>query len=88
MDVSSEGDDVLLAQERAALALWLLMQGAMTVKQMAGKLNLSRQGAWDLLRRISRVVPIYEDGVLWRVCGQEDPPPAVNQNHTPVWYNE
>ena len=57
----------LVAQERAALALWLLMQSPMTTRQVAEKVGLKHESAREMLCRISRVVPLYFDGRVWRV---------------------
>ena len=58
----------LLAQERAALAVWLLMQQPMTTRDLAGRLGVSVEGARVMLIKISRVVPIHWHEGLWQVC--------------------
>lgn len=55
------------AQERAALAYHFLLQAPMTTRDLADRLNMSRQGAWALLTTISRVVAIYYDDGQWRL---------------------
>ena len=65
------------AQERAALAMWLLMQRPHTTAGIARRLGLSVSGTNKLLARISRVVPIYvgirpgttdKREKAWRIC--------------------
>ena len=58
----------MVALERGALALWLLMQAPYSTQSMAERLGLSRQGARWLLTTISRVVPIYYHEGLWQMC--------------------
>ena len=57
----------LTAQERAALALWLLQQKPMTTRQVAERVDLSMDGARCMLKRISRVVPVVYEGRRWWV---------------------
>ena len=64
------------AQERAALALWLLQQQPMTTRQMAERLGMTYEGARCLLITISRTTPIYrdDDDHLWRLVDDESGP--------------
>jgi hypothetical protein len=62
----------LTAQERAALALWLLMQGPQSTREIAGRCGMSMRGARDMLYRISRVVPLYYEGRYWRVDNKDN----------------
>ena len=50
--------DDLTPTERAALVMYLLLQRKLTTSQVARRVAVTRQGAWALLTRISRVVPI------------------------------
>jgi len=54
--------------ERAVRAFWLLLQGPMTTSQIAARLGVHRQTAWELLTTISRVVPVYRHNQLWQIC--------------------
>jgi alkylated DNA nucleotide flippase Atl1 len=57
--------DTLTVSERVALVVLELATGKrLTTRQVADLCGISRQGAWLLLCRISRVVPLgYGDGV-------------------------
>ena len=60
--------DEMLPTERIALCAARLVQGQkMTVRQVAEDLELSHSGAAKLLARISRVLPIVDDGGVWRI---------------------
>lgn len=56
--------------ERAALVVWHLAHGeSMQTRDVANMTGLTRQGAWDLMQRLSRVIPIYlAEGDIWQVC--------------------
>jgi hypothetical protein len=58
------------AQERAALVAWHLAHGeVMTTAEVASVTGLSWAGAWHLMNRLSRVLPIYRDeSGVWAVC--------------------
>ncbi len=62
------GETDRVPYERAARALWLLLQESATTNQVAARLGVHRQTAWELLTAISRVVPIYYHKRLWRIC--------------------
>lgn len=57
-------------QERAALALWLLMQAPHTTQALAKRLEMTPSGTRRMLATISRVTPIYCYKGLWQVNGQ------------------
>lgn len=66
----------LTPTERGTLALWLLMQRPHSVQEIASWLNMSWSGAYKVLNRMSRVVPlVFVDG-LWYVAreGQKEAP--------------
>ena len=65
----SDGDapEYLTSQERAALALWLLIQVPMSTREIAERCGMQMAGAWKMLNVISRVVPLYRDGGKWRI---------------------
>ena len=56
--------------ERAALVVWHLAHGeCMQTRDVVAITGLTRQGAWDLMQRLSRVIPIYQDERdVWQVC--------------------
>lgn len=56
------------SQERAALALWLLMQTPMTTTELATRLEMSSDGMRILLWKLTRVVPIFYHEGQWQVC--------------------
>jgi len=58
----------MTGQERAALALWLLMQGPMDLCSMARRLGVTEKGCRAMLTKIARVGPSYcADGGTWLV---------------------
>lgn len=64
--------DSMLPTERIALCTARLLQGrAMTVRQVAEELEITPRGARAMLERLSRVVPLVDDGGLWRVASEE-----------------
>jgi len=66
-------EDRLTTTEAAALLVWHLSHGdVLTAQEAAQMLGLSRQGAWSLLCRISRVVPIYENDGYWQVISLQE----------------
>ena len=58
----------LTAQERAALALYLIVAKPRTTAHLAYRLGLSESGAYRLLANISRVVPIVQIDGKWQIC--------------------
>lgn len=58
----------LAAQERAALTLWLLLQGPMSTAEVARRCGLTDRGALTMLCKISRVVPVYREAGRWWVA--------------------
>jgi DNA-binding transcriptional regulator LsrR (DeoR family) len=68
--INNEHD--MAAHERAALALWLLMQAPLTTNMLAQRLGLTRHGTNYLLTNISRSVPVYYADGFWRICQTDD----------------
>jgi hypothetical protein len=66
--VSSEQE--YTAQEKAALVSWHLAHGeGMSTAEVATITGLTWGGAWHLMNRLSRVLPIYRDeSGVWAVC--------------------
>ena len=61
--------DSMLPTERIALCTARLLQGRqMTVRQVAEELEITHSGAAKLLARISRVLPVVDEGGVWRIC--------------------
>jgi hypothetical protein len=58
------------AQEKAALVAWHLAHGeGMSTAEIARLTGLTWGGAWHLMNRLSRVLPIYrDDSGVWAVC--------------------
>lgn len=70
--VAMSEEEFLTAQERAAIVAWDLAQGRrMTTRQVATMTGLSMRGARALLSRMSRVIPIYRDGMHWVEAGEK-----------------
>ena len=62
----------MLPTERIGRATWLLAQGrTMTVREVAEVLEITPRGARAMLERLSRVVPLVDDGGVWRVASTE-----------------
>ena len=65
--------DSMLPTERIALCTARLLQGRqMTVRQVAEELEITHSGAAKLLARISRVLPVVDEGGVWRICSEGD----------------
>lgn len=56
--------------ERVALVAWYMAFGmALSTKEIAKITGLTGKGAWSLMCRISRVLPVYKDDQdIWRTC--------------------
>lgn len=61
----------LTAQQRAGLALWLLLQEPMKTRDIAARCGLSTAGARYLLWNLAAVVPLYYDRGLWWLNDKE-----------------
>lgn len=56
-------------REKVALVVWHLAHGdGLSTANVADMTGLTRQGAWELMICLSRVLPIYQDGGIWQVC--------------------
>lgn len=56
--------------ERAAhITMRLLGGDRLTARQVAEQYGVCRKAAQDVLRRTSRVVPIYSEAGVWRASG-------------------
>ena len=59
--------------ERVGRITWILAQGGqVTVRHVADALEMTPRGARYLLERLSTVVPLVDDGGVWRVM-ERDP---------------
>ena len=58
------------AQEKAALITWHLAHGAgMQTRDVAKLTGLTMVGAWYMMQRLARVIPVYQDDRgVWIVC--------------------
>lgn len=56
--------------ERVALVVWHLAHGeALTTELVSQITGITLRRAYDLMCRVSRVIPIYQgDGHVWQVC--------------------
>ena len=56
--------------ERAALIVWYMAHGlALSNREIMQITGLSRSRARDMMCRISRVLPLYQDeSHIWRLC--------------------
>ena len=62
-----------LPTERIATAVYLLAQGrCTTVRGLAEQLDITPRGARSMLEKLSRVIPLTDDGGVWRVMGDDD----------------
>jgi DNA-binding transcriptional regulator LsrR (DeoR family) len=64
MNIKDESEG-MGAQERAALALWLIMQRPQTTAAIARRLGMSHRAAWTMLARMSRRVPLTQNPPDW-----------------------
>ena len=60
--------------ERAALVTWRLAHGeSMQTRDIAEMTGLGMAGAWILMVRLSRAIPIYQDDRgFWVVCAYQE----------------
>lgn len=62
-----------LPTERIATAVYLLANGRRTtVRDLAAHLDITPRGARAMLEKLSRVLPLIDDGGVWRVLGDDD----------------
>lgn len=55
--------------ERVALVVWYMAHGmALSTQEIMKITGLTNDGAWSLMNRICRVLPIYLDRNIWRIC--------------------
>lgn len=53
--------DSLVTTERVAIVAWKLAAGASpTTSEIAAMVGISRSGAWEMMSRLSRVLPIHQ----------------------------
>jgi len=58
----------MIPTERAGRVTWMLAQGrAVTVREVAETVELTHSGAAKLLQRLARVLPLVDDGGVWRI---------------------
>lgn len=62
----------VLPTERVALAALMLARGdALTVREMAQRLDITPRGARAMLEKMSRSVPLVDDGGVWRLLDDD-----------------
>jgi len=59
--VTDQHIDVHGVTERAALVTYLMFDAPVTVLDVSRVTGLKQQGAWVMLAKMSRVLPIYRD---------------------------
>jgi len=66
-------------EERAALVTWHLSHGdAFKTAEVCRMTGLTRQGAYRLLCKLSRVIPVYQDeSGVWQVLAYREMDAAV-----------
>ena len=66
-------------EERAALVTWYLSHGdAFRTSEVCRMTGLTRQGAYRLLCKLSRVIPVYQDeSGVWQVLAYREMDAAV-----------
>lgn len=63
----------MIPTERIGRATWLLAQGrAFTLRELADILEITPHGAYQMLVRLSRVVPVTDDSGVWRINSGEE----------------
>lgn len=66
MTVNLPDDSELVTTERVGIVVWLLAHGRkMTTAEVAGLTRISHGGAWMMLAKLSRVLPLTQDGDIW-----------------------
>ena len=69
MDVGVEMHHGMTPSERAAHITMRLWNGErLTARQIVEQYAISRKTAYELLGRVSRVVPIYSTAGVWQRC--------------------
>ncbi len=57
----------MVTTERVAIVVWLLSNGrAMSTAEVAGITGITHGGAWRLLARLCRVLPLTLEDNVWR----------------------
>jgi len=67
-------------EERAALVTWYLSHGdAFRTSEVCRMTGLTRQGAYRLLCKLSRVIPVYQDkSGVWQVLAIQEATSVVD----------
>lgn len=63
----------LIPTERVAIVVWRLRDGeSLSTAEVALAVGLTNSGAWRLLQKLSRVLPVYQtDSGLWEMVQNE-----------------
>ena len=57
----------MVTTERVGIVVWLLSNGrAMTTAEVADIIGTTKQGAWTLLSKLCRVLPLTLEDNIWR----------------------
>lgn len=66
MDGIKHPTEEYVPTERSAMIVFFLMQGSrLSTAEIARLTGLTPQGAWNMLQKICRVVPLYQEGGVW-----------------------
>lgn len=61
-------DDEMVTTERVGVVVWLLARGhTFTTAEVAKISGLTTQGAWLMLSKLSRKLPLVQIGAYWRL---------------------
>ena len=65
--------DATTPTERIGLVAYLVAMGhTTTARQMATDLGITEHGARKMPEKLSRVLPLVNDGGVWRICALPD----------------
>lgn len=64
-------EDELITTERIAITVYALCQGGtVTTHYVADSVGITPSGAWRMLSKLSRVLPMTEEGGRWWLIDQ------------------
>lgn len=73
----------LTITERIGLIVYLFSIGRrMTIREIASLSGLTFNGAWRMVTKLSRVIPLLEEGGLWAILPDSLPPPPLSPGAT------
>lgn len=64
----TDGTDEMMTTERVGVVVWLFGRGhTFTTAEVAKISGLTTQGAWLMLSKLSRKLPLVQIGAYWRL---------------------